>query len=135
MSVPEQETSGRDVQKRNYRVGNKVYLDNKFYEITRTDDWNVEIMDRTLLNPPRRLESRENFEKLLRQDERNAYLFTPEEKEPDQTGYTTETVAVYSDEKNNLPYDVVIEKLNFDEQEKAEPEKPDYKVGDTVTNH
>ena len=133
MSVPEQETSGHDVQKRDYRVGDKVYLDNKPYEITRTDDWNVEIMDRSLLNPPRRLESRENFEKLLRQDERNAHLFTSEEKEPEQTGYTTETVEVYPGEKNNLPYDVVIEKLHFGEQEKAEPEKPDYKVGDTVT--
>ena len=133
MSVPEQETSGHDVQKRDYRVGDRVYLDNKPYEITRTDDWNVEIMDRSLLNPPRRLESRENFEKLLRQDERNVHLFTPEEKEPDQTGYTTETVEVYPGEKNNLPYDVVIEKLHFGEPGKAEPEKPDYKVGDTVT--
>ncbi|RKJ63613.1 DUF3849 domain-containing protein [Roseburia sp. 1XD42-69] len=119
LSVPEQETSGHDVQKPDYRVGVTVYLDNKPYEITRTDDWNVEIMDRSLFNPPRRLESRENFEKLLRQDERNAHLFTPEEKEPDQTGYTTETVAVYPGEKNNLPYDVVVEKLHFEEPEKA----------------
>ncbi len=123
LSVPEQDTSGHDVQKPDYRVGVTVYLDNKPYEITRTDDWNVEIMDRSLFNPPRRLESRENFEKLLRQDERNAHLFTPEEKEPDQTGYTTETVTVYPGEKNNLPYDVVVEKLHFEEPEKAEPEK------------
>jgi len=122
-----QETSGHHVQKRDYRVGDKVYLDNKPYEITRTDDWNVEIMDRSLFNPPRRLEGRENFEKLLRQDERNAYLFTPEEKEFDQTGYTTETVAVYPGENNNLPYDVVIEKQHFVEPEKAKPEKPDRK--------
>ncbi len=123
LSVPEQETSGHDVQKPDYRVGVTVYLDNKPYEITRTDDWNVEIMDRSLFNPPRRLESRENFEKLLRQDERNAHLFTPEEKEPDQMGYTAETVEVYPGEKNNLPYDVVVEKLHFEEPEKAEPEK------------
>ena len=123
LSVPEQETSGHDVQKPDYRVGVTVYLDNKPYEITRTDDWNVEIMDRSLFNPPRRLESRENFEKLLRQDERNAHLFTLEEKKPDQMGYTSETVAVYPGEKNNLPYDVVVEKLHFEEPEKAEPEK------------
>ena len=133
LSAPEQETSGHDVQKRKYRIGVRVYLDNKPYEITQTNDWNVEIMDRSLYNPPRRLESWENFEKLLRQDERNAHLFTPEEKEPDQTGYTTETVEVYPGEKNNLPYDVVVEKLHFGEPEKAEPEKPDYKAGDTVT--
>ncbi len=41
-------------------------------------------MDRSLYNPARRLESWENFEKLLRQDERNAHLFTPEEKEPEK---------------------------------------------------
>ena len=135
------ETSGHDVNhsalqndlKPDYRVGNTVYIDNKPYEITRTDDWNVEIMDRSLFNPPRRLESRENFAKLLRQDERNAHLFMPEEKEPDQTGYTTETVKVYPGEKNNLPYDVAVEKLHFGEPEKAEPGKQDYKVGDTVT--
>ena len=84
LSAPEQETSGHDVQKQKYRIGVRVYLDNKPYEITRTDDWNVEIMDRSLYNPPRRLESWENFEKLLRQDERNAHLFTPEEKEPEK---------------------------------------------------
>ena len=106
-----------------YRVGNTVYIDNKPYEITRIDDWNVEIMDRSLFNPPRRLESRENFAKLLRQDERNAHLFMPEEKEPGQAGYTAETVEVYPGEKNNLPYDVVIEKLRFEEPEKAEPKK------------
>ena len=143
LSGKTQETSGHDVQKRDYRVGDRVYLDNKPYEITRTDDWNVEIMDRSLFDPPRRLESKENFAKLLRQDERNAHLFTSEEKEPEQTGYTTETVKVYPGEKNKLPYDVVIEKLHFEEPEKAEPEKlmpkepepekPDYKVGNTVT--
>ena len=123
LSAPQQETFGHDVQKPDYRVGNTVYLDNKPYEITRTDDWNVEIMDRSLVNPPRRLESKENFEKLLRQDERNAYLFTQEEREPVQPDYTTETVAVYPGETNNLPYDVVVEKLHIDESEKAEPEK------------
>ena len=143
LSGKTQETSGHDVQKRDYRIGDRVYLDNKPYEITRTDDWNVEIMDRSLTNPPRRLESKESFEKLLRQDERNSHLFASEEKEPGRTGYTTETVEVYPGEKNNLPYDVVIEKLNFGEpekdepeklkKEKPEPEKPDYKVGDTVT--
>ena len=104
-----------------YQVGVKVYLDNKFHEITRTDDWNVEVMDRTIPNPTRRLISRENFAQLLRQDERNAHLFMPEEKEPEQPGYTTETVTVYPGEKNNLPYDVVVEKLRFDEPEHTPP--------------
>lgn len=104
-----------------YKVGVRVYVDNKPYEITRTDDWNVEIMDRSLTNPPRRLESKESFERLLRQDERNAHLFASEEKAADQPSYTTETVAVYPGEKNNLPYDVVIETLHVDEPEHTPP--------------
>ena len=40
---------------------------------------------------------------------------------------------IYPGDKNGLPYDVVIERLHFEEPEKVEPEKPDYKVGDTVT--
>ena len=81
LSVTEQETSGHDVQKRDYRVGDRVYLDNKPYEITRIDDWNVEIMDRSLVNPPRRLESRENFERLLERETENT-LPEPDRKSP-----------------------------------------------------
>ena len=44
-------------------------------------------------------------------------------EEPGQAGYTTETVEAYPGEKNNLPYDIVVEKLHFEEPEKAEPEK------------
>lgn len=33
-----------------YKVGDKVYLDGKPFEITRTDDWNVELMDRSVQN-------------------------------------------------------------------------------------
>ncbi len=107
-----------------YKVGVKVYVDNRLYEITRIDDWNIEIMDRSLTNPPRRLESKENFGRLLRQDERNAHLFALEEKEADQPSYTTETVAVYPGEKNNLPYDVVIETLHIGEPEHTPPTQP-----------
>ena len=61
---PEAETSGQDVQKQDYQIGDTV---------------------------------------------------------PDQPEYTTETVAVYPGEKNNLPYDVVVEKLHFDEPEHTPP--------------
>lgn len=107
-----------------YKVGVRVFVDNKPYEITRIDNWNVEIMDRSLTNHPRRLESTENFERLLRLDERNAHLFAPEEKTADQPRYTTETVAVYPGEKNHLPYDVVIETLHVDEPEHTPPTQP-----------
>ena len=50
------------------------------------------------------------------------------EKEPNHT-YTEETVAVYPADKNNLPYDVEIRTLRFDEPEhdppSAEPAEPE----------
>ena len=41
-----------------YQVGDRVYLDGKPFEITRVDDWNVELMDRSEQNPQPRLESK-----------------------------------------------------------------------------
>ena len=47
--------------------------------------------------------------------------------EPAQPGFTTEPVTVYPGDKNNLPYDVVVERLHIEEPEPpapaAEPEK------------
>ena len=61
--------------------------------------------------------NREIFEDYIRRDERNAHLFTPEVRETGQPQITTEPVAFYSGEKNNLPYDIVVERLRVDEPE------------------
>lgn len=66
--------------------------------------------------------SREQFEIWLRQDERNAGLFTPEEKEAPAPEITAEPVTVYPGDKNGLPYDVVVERLHIDEPEPTPPE-------------
>ena len=66
--------------------------------------------------------SREQFETWLRQDERNAGLFTPEEKETPAPEITSEPVTVYPGDKNGLPYDVVVERLHIDEPEPTPPE-------------
>ena len=66
--------------------------------------------------------SREQFETWLRQDERNAGLFTQEEKEPPAPEITSEPVTVYPGDKNGLPYDVVVERLHIDEPEPTPPE-------------
>ena len=66
--------------------------------------------------------SREQFETWLRQDERNAGLFTTEEKEPPAPEITSEPVTVYPGDKNGLPYDVVVERLRVDEPEPTPPE-------------
>ena len=55
-----------------YQVGDRVYLDGKPFEITRVDDWNVELMDRSEQNPQPRLESKDNFMQLVQQNERNS---------------------------------------------------------------
>ena len=52
-----------------YKVGDKVRLDGKPFEITRTDDWNVELMDRSLQNPQPRLVRKDSFMPLVWQNE------------------------------------------------------------------
>jgi len=55
-----------------YQVGDRVYFDGKPFEITRVDDWNVELMDRSEQNPQPRLESKDNFMQLVQQNERSS---------------------------------------------------------------
>lgn len=54
-----------------YKVGDTVYLDNKPFEITDIGSSDVQLRDPALSYPIFRAESRENFERLLRQDSRN----------------------------------------------------------------
>ena len=223
-----------------YQIGDTVYLDDTAFEITEIGDYDVQLRDPTLLYPVFRAESKENFEKLLRRDERNlpitdyfplsvisladngddlrdvlasqgglldatakaevagwlrqglgnaeiaqklsekyertvetmmletgetadysvnvgrlmldisgehrtvmmydlttvagvlrsmyqqelggfSHESVPEISEPEQSAYTTEPVAVYPGDKNNLPYDIVVERLHI---ERPEPEPP-----------
>ena len=57
-----------------YAVGDTVYLDNTPFEITEVGALNVQLRDPALRYPVFRAESRENFERLLRTDERNAAI-------------------------------------------------------------
>ena len=57
-----------------YAVGDTVYLDNTPFEITEIGALNVQLRDSALRYPVFRAESRENFERLLRRDERNAAI-------------------------------------------------------------
>ena len=62
-----------------YKVGDTVYLDNKPFEITEIGTSDVQLRDPALAYPIFRAESWENFENGIRQDERNAALFTPKQ--------------------------------------------------------
>ncbi|MVB09524.1 hypothetical protein CAFE_01800 [Caprobacter fermentans] len=54
-----------------YKIGDTVFLNNKPFEITDIGTSDVQLRDPSLAYPIFRAESRENFERLLRQDSRN----------------------------------------------------------------
>ena len=103
-----------------YSVGDTVYLeDGKPFIIERIGLFDISLRDPTLLYPISRAESRESFARLMERY-----------PQPEQAStYTEKTVAVYPGDKNNLPYDVEIRTLRFDEPEhdppSAEPAKPE----------
>ena len=104
-----------------YSVGDTVYLENgKPYIIENIGVFDITLSDPTLFYPISRAESRESFARLMErypQPEKTAAENTAvPEKEP-KPAYTEETVAVYPGDKNNLPYDVEIRTLRFDEPE------------------
>ena len=103
-----------------YSVGDTVYLeDGKPFIIENIGLFDISLRDPTLLYPISRAESRESFARLMER-------YPQPEQAPT---YTEETVAVYPADKNNLPYDVEIRTLRFDEPEhdppSAEPAKPE----------
>ena len=103
-----------------YSVGDTVYLENgKPYIIESIGVFDITLSDPTLFYPISRAESRESFARLMERY-----------PQPEQAStYTEKTVAVYPGDKNNLPYDVEIRTLRFDEPEhdppSAEPAKPE----------
>ena len=108
-----------------YSVGDTVYLENgKPYIIENVGVFDITLSDPTLFYPISRAESRESFARLMErypQPEKTAAENTAvPEKEP-KPAYTEETVAVYPGDKNNLPYDVEIRTLRFDEPEHDPP--------------
>ena len=103
-----------------YSVGDTVYLeDGKPFIIERIGLFDISLRDPSLLYPISRAESRESFARLMERC-----------PQPEQAPtHTEETVAVYPGDKNNLPYDVEIRTLRFDEPEhdppSAEPAEPE----------
>ena len=103
-----------------YSVGDTVYLeDGKPFIIENLGLFDISLRDPSLRYPVSRAESRESFARLMER-------YPQPEQAPT---YTEETVAVYPADKNNLPYDVEIRTLRFDEPEhdppSAEPVEPE----------
>ena len=76
-----------------YKIGDKVNLDGKPFEITRINDWNVELMDRSVQNPQPRLEQKDSFMRLVQQNERSSF---------------TDAYREYSEIKENNPDSLVL---------------------------
>ena len=107
-----------------YQAGDQVTLPAPDHPITGTIDAVEETTVRIYTGPyawSYDVINREQFETWLRQDERNAGLFTPEEKESNAPEITSEPITVYPGDKNGLPYDVV-ERLHVDRPEPTPPE-------------
>ncbi len=98
-----------------YHIGDQVYLDHLPFEVTEIRDYFIQLRDLTSYYPIFRAVSKDELLYLMAQDERNDHLRTVDGK-PE---ITTENVSVYPAEENNLPFDVVIEELSFDELEKS----------------
>ncbi len=62
-----------------YQVGDTVYLEGDPYTITEVNPSSVQLLPPDLLYPIYRAESRENFERLLKQDKRNTTVISSAE--------------------------------------------------------
>ena len=108
-----------------YQVGDKVILPYPFREISGTIGYIGEVDVRIDPGPyawSHETVNREQFEEFLRRDGRNAHLFQPPAPEQAQPEITAEPVTVYPGDKNNLPYDIVVERLHIEEPEHTPPE-------------
>ena len=113
-----------------FKTGDTVYLDDTAFEITEVGLFDVQLRDPTLSYPIFRAESKERLMDLLQHDERNQSVL--DRDVPNDKQFSTETVAIYPGEKNNLPYDVVIQTIRADtpEPDKPKPELHNFRITD-----
>lgn len=106
----------------NYQVGDTVYLDDTAFRVEQITDREVQLRDPSLAYPIFRAENRENFERMLSQDERNAALRTVAEEHPNEIVPETEQerrylVAAYHHFENG--FDDKLDYYTLEEAEKA----------------
>ena len=117
--------SGTDgMQDNSDLIGKELMIDNRRYLIESVGkiSGDVSMRDITFQNsvgfPINRVEKVGYVRRLLEQAEKE---LQPEEKTQSPTEVTTETVAEYPAVENGLPYDIVVEKIRFDEPEHGQP--------------
>ena len=122
-----------------YQVGDKVAFAYGDHDVCGTIEYIGDLGVRIHTGPyawSHQLVERDFFEDAVRHDERNAGLFTPEvpeqaapevpAQEAPETGMGPEAspgnATLYPGDKNGVPYDIVVQRLRFDEPEQAQPE-------------
>ncbi len=116
------EASASEKPEWNYQVGDTVYLDDTAFRVEQITDREVQLLDPSLAYPIFRAENRENFERMLSQDERNAALRTVAEEHPSEIISETEPerrylVAAYHHFENG--FDDKLDYYTLEEAEKA----------------
>ena len=107
-------------------IGKELMIDNRRYLIESVGkiSGDVSMRDVTFQNnagfPINRVEKVSYVRRLLEQEQKETQ---PEEKSESPAKPTTETVAEYPAVENGLPYDIVVEKIRFDEPEHEQPRK------------
>ena len=103
----------RDPMALAYGVGDFVWFEGREYQITNLQRGYVELLPPGMAIPVYRTESRADFERGLRSDERNRYItdYLTTEADNDAHEPHTKTVAYYEAEKTHLPYDVVFQTI------------------------
>ena len=108
-----------------YGVGDFVWYEGREYQITDLQRGYVELLPPGMAIPVYRTESRADFERGLRNDERNRYItdYLTAELNDDAHEPHTKTVAYYEAEKTHLSYDVVFQTIgSAPEPEPTQPE-------------
>ena len=105
-----------------YKDGDTVYLDDTAFSVEQITDREVQLRDPAIAYPIFRAENRENFERMLSQDERNAALRTVAGEHPSEIIPETEQerrylVAAYHHFENG--FDDKLDYYTLEEAEKA----------------
>ena len=111
-----------------YQVGDKVSFQYGDREISGTIGYIGDLDVRIDTGPyawSNQTVSRDFFDDAIRQDQRNAHLFTQEPELAPAPEVTPGTATIYPGDKNGLPFDIIVQRLPVDEPEQAQPEQTD----------
>ena len=126
----------RDPMSSPYGVGDFVWFEGREYKITDLQHGYVELLPPGMAIPVYRTESRADFERGLRSDERNRYITDYLTAELNDNAHEphTNTAAYYEAERTHLPYDVVFQTIGSAPEPEPTPPEPEPAPPETPHN-